>query len=115
MAVRKIKLNTHDYTNNYVPATISDYRSLKKHVSHLQSTYEAHYPEVLFRAIFVNCPSYFGMFISLLKPVLAPKTLGKITCFSQMSEWQKELEGWIDPAILPEIYGGTKVDEKVAN
>jgi len=79
-----------------------------KKILQIASTYETHYPEILFRAVFVNCPSYFGMFIAMLKPVIAPKTLGKLICYSQMSEWQKDMVELVDPTIIPEQYGGTK-------
>lgn len=73
-----------------------------------QSMYESHYPEILYRAVFINCPQFFGLFMAMLKPILAPKTMGKLTCYSEMSEWQKELKELIDPMQIPEQYGGSK-------
>lgn len=78
------------------------------HTHLLQAIYEAHYPEILKRAAFINCPTYFGMFITMLRPVLAPKTLGKIESYPKMSEWQNEVKEMMDPALIPERYGGTK-------
>lgn len=71
--------------------------------------YEAHYPEILYRVFFISCPQYFGLFITMLKPILAPKTLGKIICYSQMAEWQKVMKELLDPIDIPERYGGSKI------
>jgi len=76
-------------------------------VLQMASTYEAHYPEILYKGIFINCPSYFGLFISMLKPVIAPKTLGKLVCYSKIADWQKDMVELMDPGIIPEKYGGT--------
>lgn len=80
-----------------------------------QAIYEAHYPEILYRAIFINCPQYFGMIITMLKPVIAPKTLGKIICYAKMSEWQNDMKDLLDPAQFPERYGGSKISEASKN
>lgn len=92
-----------------ITADLSLYKFEQYYIVHLsQAMYEAHYPEILYRAFFINCPSSFGFFMSMLKPVIAPKTMEKITCYSQMSEWQKELQEIMDPTEIPERYGGSK-------
>ncbi|ODM96742.1 SEC14-like protein 5, partial [Orchesella cincta] len=69
--------------------------------------YEAHYPEILFKAIFIKCPSYFGTVLNVMKPFLPAKTFGKFFCYSSMEEWKKDMIDLVDPAILPQRYGGT--------
>ncbi|CAL8125439.1 unnamed protein product [Orchesella dallaii] len=65
---------------------------------HMASVYEAHYPEVLHKCFFINCPSFFNIVLAMLKPILAPKTLGKITCHgSNMSEWEATVHEVIEP------------------
>lgn len=63
----------------------------------------------MYRAIFINCPQYFGMFITMLKPVIAQKTLGKISCYPKLSEWKKDMNEILDPSQIPQRYGGSKI------
>ncbi|CAL8125475.1 unnamed protein product [Orchesella dallaii] len=73
----------------------------------LGTTYEAHYPEIMYKAILINVPSYFGIGIAALKQVMAPKTMSKLCSYSTMANWKKDMIEVLDPAILPERYGGT--------
>lgn len=79
-----------------------------KKILQLAKTYEAYYPEYLHKVIFISCPSYFGMFIGLLRQVIPPKTMEKIKCFSKMSDWQNNINELMDAAQIPERYGGLK-------
>jgi len=73
----------------------------------LQSVYEAHYPEVLYKAVVLNCPSYFTILCNALKLVTPPKTYSKFTFLSSMDQWKKDMIELMDPAVIPEQYGGT--------
>jgi len=76
----------------------------------MASTFEAHYPEILVKCYFINCPSFFPFFFSMLKRVMAPKTIGKMTIFSgKREEWVAKLLEEIDEDQLPSILGGKKV------
>ncbi|ODM96729.1 SEC14-like protein 2, partial [Orchesella cincta] len=73
----------------------------------MAATYEAYYPEVLYKAVFINCPSYFQFFIKLLKPIVAARTLEKFICYPSLDDWKKDVANYMDPSILPEQFGGT--------
>jgi hypothetical protein len=47
--------------------------------------------------------------MSLLKRVMAPKTINKIRCFGSQEEWGKVLLEEIDPEALGTVYGGKVV------
>lgn len=69
------------------------------------------------RTIFINCPSYFGIFINMIKPVLTARTHSKIRYYShsQFAQWKSDMGRWIDPSVLPEKCGGfTKMTKKVS-
>ncbi|ODM96741.1 Patellin-4 [Orchesella cincta] len=73
----------------------------------MAGTYEAYYPELLYKAIFLNCPLYFQYMLNMFKSVIAPKTISKFNCYTSVEEWQKDVENFVDPSILPKQYGGT--------
>jgi len=73
----------------------------------MAATYEAFYPELLYRAVFLNCPFYFHSLLNMFKTVCAPKTIAKFITYTSVEEWQKDIESFVDPGILPEQYGGT--------
>lgn len=75
----------------------------------MAATYEAHYPEILHKVYFINCPAIFPLFMALLKPIIAPKTLGKITCFSGEEEWGPAFRADIDQDQLGHLYGGRRI------
>jgi hypothetical protein len=94
---------------NYPYGQLISFGAMKK-VLQMASTYEIHYPEILYKGVFINCPSYFGLFLTMLKPVMAPKTLGKLECYPKMAEWQKDMVEFLDRDTIPEKYGGTAKD-----
>lgn len=75
----------------------------------LQSVYEAHYPEVLYKAYIINCPFFMNMIMSLLRTVTAKRTMDKIVVFKSDSDWKGQMETFLDPKIIPEEYGGTLI------
>ncbi|CAL8125441.1 unnamed protein product [Orchesella dallaii] len=77
---------------------------------HMASVFDAHYPEILYHCFFLNCPSFFNIFLAMLKPVLAPKTLGKITIHgSNMSEWEPAVHEVIEPDQLHVVLRSLKL------
>lgn len=71
----------------------------------------------MYRGIFINCPSYFGIFINMIKPVLDARTHSKIRYYpqSQLAKWKSDMGRWIDPSVLPEQCGGTvKITKKIS-
>ncbi|OXA42573.1 hypothetical protein Fcan01_22665 [Folsomia candida] len=74
------------------------------------SQYEAHYPEILYKVYFVNCPAIMPLFLKLLKPLLAPKTYSKIHIYgTNREEWEPILRGMMDPDKLWTRLGGNRV------
>jgi len=120
--------NTDKVWPNTVASLIVDWRgysySQLMHWKALQSTlkmaatYEAHYPEIMHKIWFINCPSIFPLFMALLKPILAPRTLAKISCLGGEEAWGPALREEIDATSLAHLYGGERelrVDGKVYN
>jgi hypothetical protein len=71
--------------------------------------YEAHYPEILYKVYFVNCPAIMPMFMTLLKPLLATKTYAKIQIFgSNRDVWEPVLKEIMDTKMLWTRLGGNK-------
>jgi len=69
-----------------------------------------HYPETLGRMFIINVPTIFSIAWALIAPFLDERTQKKIEIFASESAWKKRLRECIDPAKLPEEYGG---DNKV--
>jgi len=73
------------------------------------ANFETHYPEIMFRGYFINCPAIFPAMMALLRLFLVPKTLGKITCYGGQNEWGPVLLNDIDADQFSETYGGNRV------
>lgn len=43
----------------------------------------------------------------MLKGFIAPRTMGKIVCYSKFGDWQNDIDTYVDPAKIPESFGGT--------
>ncbi|ODN04835.1 SEC14-like protein 2 [Orchesella cincta] len=72
--------------------------------------FAAHYPELLYKCIFINCPGFIGTLMSLLKPLLANKTFQKIEYYGyNREEWENVLYEMIDEDQLPPEFGGTEI------
>ena len=66
----------------------------------------AHYPETLGRMFLINVPIIFSVAWALIHPFLDERTQKKIEIISSEKAWKKRLRETIDPALLPEEYGG---------
>ncbi|CAL8125555.1 unnamed protein product [Orchesella dallaii] len=76
------------------------------------SIYEAYYPEILHSCYFINCPSVISTVLTLLRPVIAPKTMDKIKCIGTDKEaWKAEFNKRFDAEQLRPQFGGTKLDD----
>ena len=64
-----------------------------------------HYPERSFKIFVINVPRWFMTLYNMVKGWVAPETLAKIVICRNKS-YQEKLRELIDPAVLPEIYGG---------
>eukprot|EP01062_Namystynia_karyoxenos_P063330 TRINITY_DN56142_c0_g1_i1.p1 TRINITY_DN56142_c0_g1~~TRINITY_DN56142_c0_g1_i1.p1 ORF type:complete len:459 (+),score=115.18 TRINITY_DN56142_c0_g1_i1:99-1475(+) len=74
----------------------------------IQKIDEAHYPETLGVQFIVNAPAVFTVIWKVVKWWLDPATRAKVQIYSGGKEhWQHELHKYVDPAQLPEEYGGT--------
>lgn len=59
--------------------------------------YEAHYPEILCRCFFVNCPSFFNILLAMIKQLLAQRTYEKISVHgSNREQWEASCRKIID-------------------
>lgn len=73
----------------------------------IASIYEAYYPELLYRGYFINCPALISAVLTLLKPILAPKTMAKIQCFgTDRSQWKEEILKQVEANQLRMQFGG---------
>ncbi|OXA42567.1 SEC14-like protein 4 [Folsomia candida] len=81
----------------------------------IASKYEAHYPEILFKGLFINCPSIFPLLMGFIKQILAPKTLGKLEIFSgsKNNEWESAVREHVDPEQIGVQYGGLRTDRVI--
>jgi hypothetical protein len=71
------------------------------------AVYEAHYPEILGECFFVNTNTVFQAFFALMKPILAPKTLGKIKCYgTSRKDWEEAVRSVIEETQIPRQFGG---------
>jgi hypothetical protein len=62
----------------------------------------------MYSAIFINCPVIFPMFLSLLKTIIAPKTLSKIEMFGcNKEEWEPALDLMVSDTERGEGFGGS--------
>ncbi len=73
---------------------------------------QAYYPERLHKIIFINAPFIFRPIWAVLKPWLDPVTREKFHVYGPTG-YQEMLTELIDPALLPDIYGGTLDCSKV--
>ncbi len=64
-----------------------------------------HYPERSFRIFIINVPRWFMTVYNIAKAWVAPETLQKIVICRNTS-YQEKLRELVDPAVLPEKYGG---------
>jgi hypothetical protein len=72
----------------------------------MASTYEGHYPELLYQCYYINGPKILPGIMSMLQNVLAPKTLGKIACISDPKKWQPLLLEVVGEDQLSRTHGG---------
>jgi len=63
----------------------------------MSSVYEAHYPEILHHAFFINSTAVFQMLFALMKKILAERTVGKIQVYgTNQKEWEPEILKMVD-------------------
>lgn len=75
------------------------------------SRYEAHYPEIFFKGYYVNCPAIFSILFAMVKPLLAPATVEKLTIYgSNREEWELAVREFIYPDQLGVQFGGVCKD-----
>lgn len=73
----------------------------------IAATYESHYPEILSQALFLNTNPVFQIVFALMKPILAPRTLSKITCYgTDRSEWEPIVRSVVEEHQIPRQFGG---------
>lgn len=63
-----------------------------------------HYPETLAKTCIINAPFYFQAVWSLVKPLLQPRTVNKVTLLG--TKYMDELLKYVDAENIPEYMGG---------
>ncbi|CAL8125563.1 unnamed protein product [Orchesella dallaii] len=97
-----------DYTG-FTYSQLINFAAVSKLLS-FATTYEAHYPELLYKCIFINCPVFIGTLMSLIKPLLASKTFQKIEYYGyNREEWENVLYEMIEEDQLPPEFGGIEI------
>ncbi|KAJ3261786.1 cytosolic factor, phosphatidylinositol/phosphatidylcholine transfer protein [Boothiomyces macroporosus] len=79
----------------------NEIRNALTSVSNITSSY---YPDCLGKCVVINAPKYFTVIWSIVKLMLDPRTISKVTILG--SDYQKFLLKYIDPKHLPVEYGG---------
>ena len=75
------------------------------------SKFEAHYPETLYAAYFINCPKLFYWLLPLMKQCMSMKTLDKLGVYNtDSSAWLPDILQEVDTDNLFIEFGG--VSEK---
>lgn len=97
-----------DYTG-FTYAQLLSFSAVSKLLS-FATTYEAHYPELLYKCIFINCPSFIGTLMNLIRPLVANKTFGKMFYYGyDREEWGPILDEIIDEDQLPPEFRGIEI------
>jgi len=78
-----------------------------KYAKQMACVDQDHYPERLARVVIINAPYVLSLFWKLLSVVVDAKTQRKVQILVDRQEWIPVLHSFIDPAQLPEDYGGT--------
>jgi hypothetical protein len=67
---------------------------------------EDNYPERVKQSLLIKAPKVFPIAYNLIKPFLEERTRKKVKVMG--SNWKEELQKYIDPDNLPEMYGGNR-------
>ncbi|XP_042149773.1 SEC14-like protein 2 [Ixodes scapularis] len=69
------------------------------------SVYEAHYPEILEKALVINAPSFFPLVWRIVRPFLSQRTVDKVLIFAK-DGWREIMRDTFEPERLPKHWGG---------
>lgn len=73
-------------------------------IDRITSVMQDHYPETLGKTCIINAPFYFQAIWSLVKPLLQPRTVNKVTLLG--TKYMDELLKYVDAESIPEYMGG---------
>lgn len=77
---------------------------VRKVVARITSVMQDHYPETLGKTCIINAPFYFQAVWALVKPLLQPRTVNKVTLLG--TKYMDELTKFVDIESIPEYMGG---------
>jgi CRAL/TRIO domain len=77
---------------------------VRKVLNRIASIAQDHYPETMAQTIIINAPMSFRMVWGVVKPMLQPRTVNKITLLG--TKYLDELLQRVDKAMLPSYMGG---------
>lgn len=77
---------------------------VRKVIARVTSVMQDHYPETLAKTCIINAPFYFQAVWSLVKPLLQPRTVNKVTLLGH--KYMDELTKYVDIENIPEYMGG---------
>lgn len=73
-------------------------------IARITSVMQDHYPETLAKTCIINAPFYFQAVWSVVKQLLQPRTVNKVTLLG--TKYMDELTKFVDEASIPEYMGG---------
>jgi CRAL/TRIO domain len=77
---------------------------VRKVIARITSVMQDHYPETLGKTCIINAPFYFQAVWALVKPLLQPRTVNKVTLLG--THYMDELTKFVDIGSIPEYMGG---------
>lgn len=77
---------------------------VRKVLSAITSIAQDHYPETMKRTIIINAPMSFRFVFAVVKPLLQPRTVNKITLLG--TKYMDDLAKCVDPKNIPTYLGG---------
>lgn len=77
---------------------------VRKVIGSITAIMQDHYPETLGKTCIINAPFYFQAVWSLVKPLLQPRTVNKVTLLG--TKYMDELTKFVDVESIPEYMGG---------
>lgn len=77
---------------------------VRKVIARITSVMQDHYPETLGKTCIINAPFYFQAVWSIVKQLLQPRTVNKVTLLG--TKYMDELTKFVDIESIPEYMGG---------
>lgn len=91
----------------YSYSQLANFKSLQSTMK-LAAKYEAHYPEIMGACLVIKAPAIFSMLYAMIKPLLAPNTVDKISVFGgDPNSWGPAVDALVAQDEVGPDFGGT--------